>query len=109
MRRDARRLRPRTRSWIDVFCERGAFDPDQSRAVLAAGREAGLGLRVHGNQLGPGEGVAVAVEMGAASVDHCTYLSPADIEALAASRHRRDLPAGDRLLDPTALPGRARA
>ena len=44
--------------WIDVFCERGAFDADQSRAVLAAGRDAGLGLRVHGNQLGPGPGVA---------------------------------------------------
>jgi imidazolonepropionase len=71
--------------WIDVFCERGAFDPDQSRAVLAAGREAGLGLRVHGNQLGPGAGVAVAVEMAAASVDHCTYLTEADIEALAGS------------------------
>jgi imidazolonepropionase len=71
--------------WIDVFCERGAFDAEQSRAVLAAGREAGLGLRVHGNQLGPGPGVLLAVEMGAASVDHCTYLDDADIEALAGS------------------------
>ncbi len=71
--------------WIDVFCERGAFDREQSRAVLAAGREAGLGLRVHGNQLGPGDGVQLAVEMGAASVDHCTYLEDADIDALAAS------------------------
>jgi imidazolonepropionase len=71
--------------WIDVFCERGAFDVEQSRAVLSAGREAGLGLRVHGNQLGPGPGVQLAVEMGAASVDHCTYLSAADVEALAGS------------------------
>ena len=71
--------------WIDVFCERGAFDADQSRAVLEAGREAGLGLRVHGNQLGPGPGVQLAVELGAASVDHCTYLADADVEALAAS------------------------
>ncbi len=71
--------------WIDVFCERGAFDAEQSRRVLAAGREAGLGLRVHGNQLGEGPGVRLAVEMGAASVDHCTYLDDADIEALAAS------------------------
>ena len=70
--------------WIDVFCERGAFDADQSRAVLEAGRAAGLGLRVHGNQLGPGPGVQLAVELGAASVDHCTYLDDADIEALAA-------------------------
>ncbi len=71
--------------WIDVFCERGAFDADQSRAVLEAGREAGLGLRVHGNQLGPGPGVRLAVEMGAASVDHCTYLEDDDVDALAAS------------------------
>jgi imidazolonepropionase len=71
--------------WIDVFCERGAFDADQSRAVLTAGRDAGLGLRVHGNQLGPGPGVALAVEMGAASVDHCTYLSEGDVDALGGS------------------------
>ncbi|HEY3193215.1 MAG TPA: imidazolonepropionase [Solirubrobacterales bacterium] len=71
--------------WIDVFCEEGAFDAEQSRAVLAAGASAGLGLRVHGNQLGPGPGIRVAVEMGAASVDHCTYFDDGDIEALAAS------------------------
>jgi len=71
--------------WIDVFCERGAFDADQSRAVLEAGRDAGLGMRVHGNQLGPGPGARLAVELGAASVDHCTHLDDADIEALAGS------------------------
>jgi imidazolonepropionase len=71
--------------WADVFCERGAFDADQSRAVLEAARAAGLGLRVHGNQLGPGPGARLAVELGAASVDHCTYLDDADIEALAGS------------------------
>jgi imidazolonepropionase len=71
--------------WIDVFCERGAFDADQSRAVLQAGRDAGLGLRVHANQLGLGPGVQLAVEMGAASADHCTHLSDADVEALAGS------------------------
>jgi len=76
--------RPHAR-WIDVFCEEGAFDEDQSRAVLRAGREAGLGLRVHGNQLGLGPGVQLAVEEGAASVDHCTYLSDEDVTALAAS------------------------
>ena len=72
--------------WVDVFCEPGsahAFDGDESRAVLTAGRRAGLGLRVHGNQLGPGPGVALAVELGAASVDHCTYLTDADVAALA--------------------------
>lgn len=71
--------------WIDVFCERGAFNEEQSRRVLEAGRAAGLGLRVHGNQLGEGPGVALAVELGAASVDHVNYLSDADVEALAAS------------------------
>jgi imidazolonepropionase len=40
-------------------------------------------LRVHGNQLAPGPGVQLAVELGAASVDHCTYLTEADIAALA--------------------------
>jgi len=72
-------------SWIDVFAERGAFDEDQSRAVLAAGAAAGLGLRVHGNQLGAGPGVKLAVEFGAASVDHCNHLDAADIDALANS------------------------
>ena len=72
-------------TWADVFCETGAFDEDQSRAVLTAAGKKGLGLRVHGNQLGPGPGVRLAVEMGAASVDHCTYLTPADVAALADS------------------------
>ena len=71
--------------WIDVFCERGAFDADEARAVLEAGARAGLGTRVHANQLGPGPGVALAVEMGAASADHCTYLTEADVDALAGS------------------------
>jgi imidazolonepropionase len=72
-------------AWVDAFCEVGAFDADQCRAVLSAGRAAGLGLRLHGNQLGHGPGVQLAVECGCASVDHCTYLSDADVEALAAS------------------------
>jgi imidazolonepropionase len=71
--------------WVDVFCERGAFDADQSRAILAAGRSAGLLPRVHANQLSRGPGVQVAVEAGAASADHCTFLSDADVDALAAS------------------------
>ncbi|MCP3800579.1 imidazolonepropionase [Allokutzneria sp. A3M-2-11 16] len=71
--------------WADVFCETGAFDEAQSRAVLKAAQEAGLGLRVHGNQLGPGPGVRLAVELGAASVDHCTHLTPSDVDSLANS------------------------
>ncbi len=71
--------------WIDVFCDRGAFDVDQARQILTAGASRGLGVRLHANQLTMGEGVRLGVELGAASVDHCTYLSDADVEALAGS------------------------
>ncbi len=74
--------------WIDVFCEphsAHAFTDDEARVVLSAGRDAGLGLRVHGNQLGHGPGVRLAVELGAASVDHCTFLTAEDVERLAAA------------------------
>ena len=71
--------------WADVFCETGAFDEDESRAVLTAAANRGLGLRVHGNQLGYGPGVRLAVSLGAASVDHCTYLSGSDVDDLAYS------------------------
>lgn len=71
--------------WADVFCERGAFSEAQSRRVLQACRDAGLGLRVHGNQLGHGSGVQLAVEFGAASVDHVNYLAGQDVDALAGS------------------------
>lgn len=68
--------------WCDVFCEEGAFDADQSRAVLQAGRGRGLGLRIHANQLRHGPGVQLACELGAASADHCTHLDDADVAAL---------------------------
>jgi imidazolonepropionase len=73
--------------WADVFCEPGphAFDGDEARTILTAARGAGLELRLHGNQLTPGPGVRLGVELGAASVDHCTYLVDADVEALAGS------------------------
>jgi len=71
--------------WVDVFCEQGAFDEAESRAVLRAGVAAGLIPRVHANQLSAGAGVQLAVELDAASADHCTHLSPADIDALAGS------------------------
>jgi len=71
--------------WIDVFCETGAFTVAQSRRVLEAGIARGLRPRVHAGQLGPGEGVQLAIELGAASVDHGTYLTDADVAALAAS------------------------
>jgi imidazolonepropionase len=97
--------------WVDVFCERGAFDGDQARAVLEAGIAAGLAPRVHANQLGPGPGVQLAVALDAASADHCTHLSTEDIEALAGSSTvatllpgaefstRSPYPSGRRLVD----------
>ncbi|MER7708028.1 imidazolonepropionase [Kitasatospora sp. NPDC097605] len=71
--------------WVDVFCERGAFDGDQARAILTAGIERGLTPRVHANQLTHGPGVQLAVELGAASADHCTHLTDEDVAALAGS------------------------
>ncbi|MFJ3690913.1 imidazolonepropionase [[Kitasatospora] papulosa] len=68
--------------WIDVFCERGAFDEDQARTILTAGLAKGLHPRVHANQLGHGPGVRLAVELDAASADHCTHLDDADLDAL---------------------------
>ena len=77
-------VRPHVR-WVDVFCERGAFTEAESERILRAGAASGLGIRVHGNQLGEGPGVQLAVRLGAASVDHCTHLTDADVAALAAS------------------------
>ena len=93
--------------WIDVFCERGAFNEEQSRRVLEAGKARGLGVRVHGNQLGEGPGVALAVELGAASVDHVNYLSDVDVEALASSETVATLlPACDLSTREPLAPGR---
>jgi imidazolonepropionase len=73
--------------WIDVFCETGAFTVDESRRILEAGASAGLGLRMHAAQLGPApDAIALGVELGAASIDHCTYLTDADVDALAGSQ-----------------------
>ena len=68
---------------IDVFCDRGAFDGDQARAILEAGKAAGLLPRIHANQLQAGPGVRVAAEVGALSADHCTHVTDTDIELLA--------------------------
>ncbi len=72
-------------AWIDVFCERGAFDADQARTVLRAGADAGLAPRIHANQLGHGPGITVACEVGAAAADHCTYATDEDIASLRAA------------------------
>ncbi|MCV7228124.1 imidazolonepropionase [Mycolicibacterium komossense] len=71
--------------WIDVFCDRGAFDVDEARAILTAGIAHGLHPRLHASQLGRGDGILLAVDVDAASVDHCTYATDEDIEALAGS------------------------
>ncbi|MEU0395104.1 imidazolonepropionase [Streptomyces sp. NPDC006208] len=71
--------------WVDVFCEKGAFDGEQARAILTAGKAKGLTPRVHANQLSYGPGVQLAVELDAASADHCTHLTDEDVDALANS------------------------
>jgi imidazolonepropionase len=71
--------------WCDVFCEAGAFDADEAGEILGAAAREGMGLRVHANQLRAGDGVALACEVGAASADHCTYLTGSDVDALASS------------------------
>jgi imidazolonepropionase len=68
-----------------VFCDQGAYSVDEARAILTKAWELGFGLRLHGNQLGHTGGVALAVEMNCASVDHCTYLSDEDVALLASS------------------------
>lgn len=97
--------------WIDVFCETGAFDADQARTILRAGEAAGLGGRLHANQLGPGPGVALAAELGLTAVDHCTYLTDDDVHALRDAgtvatllpgvefSTRQPYPSGRRLID----------
>jgi imidazolonepropionase len=71
--------------WTDVFCEQGAFDIDEARTILTAADAAGSGLRVHANQLTASGAVRLAVELDAASADHCSHLSEADVDALAGS------------------------
>lgn len=97
--------------WIDVFCDDGAFNVDQARVILAAGKARGLGMRMHGAQLAPSGAVQLAVEVGAASVDHCTFLTDSDVDALAGSdtvatllpgvefSTRQPYPDGRRLID----------
>jgi imidazolonepropionase len=71
--------------WIDVFCDRGAFDVAQSREIFTAGTAKGLQPRIHANQLENIGAIQLAVELDCASADHCTHLNDADIDALANS------------------------
>jgi imidazolonepropionase len=72
-------------TWADVFCDRGAFDVDEARHILTNARRAGLGLRLHANQLADIGGIGLAVEMGCASVDHCTQVTDEDLHLLGSS------------------------
>lgn len=72
--------------FCDVFCERGAFSPGESRQVLKAGKAYGLTPRVHAEQLSNTGATAMGVELGAASCDHLEYLNPAAMRALAKSK-----------------------
>jgi imidazolonepropionase len=99
--------------WVDVFCDRGAFDVEETRCILTAGMAAGLDARLHAGQLGPSAGIQLAVELGAASVDHCTYATDDDVDALAGAADttvatllpgaefstRAEYPDGRRLID----------
>ena len=72
-------------TWADVYCDRGAFSVDEARVILLAARDRGLAPRLHANQLAHGGAIALAVELDAASVDHCTYLDDNDVDVLGAS------------------------
>ena len=71
--------------WIDVFCDQGAFTAVEAKEILQAGIAAGLKPRMHANQIANIGAIPVALELGCASVDHCTHLSPEDITLLSGS------------------------
>ena len=71
--------------FCDVFCEEGVFTVEESRHVLEAARRAGLGLRIHADELAPSGGTLLAAELGAASADHLLFAGDAGIAALARS------------------------
>jgi imidazolonepropionase len=94
--------------WIDVFCDQGAFDVDQARQILQAGKNKGLLPRIHANQLTQGGGAQLAVELDCASADHCTHLSDSDIEALAGSNTVATLVPGAEFSTRATYPNAAR-
>ncbi len=94
--------------WADVFCDEGAFSVDEARSILLRARDAGLGVRVHGNQLGDTGGVALAVELDAASVDHCSHVNDADLDVLGASRTVATLLPGAEFSTKSAYPSARR-
>ncbi len=77
--------RERLAEFCDVFCEPGVFSLEESEAILGAARAAGLGLKVHADELDPCGGAELAARLGATSADHLGAISPAGVAALAAS------------------------
>jgi imidazolonepropionase len=71
--------------WCDVFCDEGAFTVDEAREILTAASVAGLGLRIHAEQIAHTGAARLAAEMGCASADHLEHVDDADAQALAAA------------------------
>ncbi len=80
-----RAARERLALYCDVFCEQGVFTVEESRTILSAARGAGLGLRVHADELARSGGAMLAAELSAASADHLLFIEAAEIAALARS------------------------
>ena len=71
--------------WCDVFCDEGAFTVEQARRVLIAGAAAGLGLRIHADELARSGGSLLAAELGCASADHLIHATGEEIAAMKAA------------------------
>ena len=71
--------------FADVFCEPGVFTIDETRTILTAARTAGLGLKLHADELRPSGGAELAAEIGATSADHLAAISESGIRVLAES------------------------
>lgn len=71
--------------WCDVFCDRGFFTPDESTAILQAGRDLGLKPRIHADELAASGGAQVAAAVGARSADHLVHATPEGMAAMAAA------------------------
>lgn len=69
----------------DVYCDVGAFELEDTRRILQAAKDAGLGLRVHAEQVAHTGAAALAAGLGATSADHLERLDPAGIQAMAAA------------------------
>ncbi len=68
--------------FCDVFCDKGYFSVEEARAILQAAKQAGLGLRIHADELAHSGGARLAAELGARSADHLEWINDGDVEAL---------------------------